>query len=283
MRKFALAGFAVILLMGMSATARAQAPTQNPSVQFGIQFDGSAFRVSGWKAAAAPPAAGWASIFAIYAAAGDVPPLVGTYSVEGGALVFRPTYPVTAGVHYRAVFTPPGGGARVEKEFDGPPRATAPMARVVHVYPSSDVVPSNQLRLYIYFSAPMSRGEAAQRIHVLDANGKVLAGSQGVFLPGEELWDPDYRRLTMTFDPGRIKRGLTSNQNHRPAHCSRKLYTPRTDLNWPDARGVPMVTGFVKVFRRRPGFADARSPKVEDQGTQRRQAGLTGRRFPRSR
>ena len=50
--------------------------------------------------------------------------------------------------------------------------------RVEHVYPSANVLPSNQLRLYIYFSAPMSRGEAARYLHVLDENGsKVLEGS----------------------------------------------------------------------------------------------------------
>ena len=64
----------------------------------------------------------------------------------------------------------------------------APSTRVVQVYPSGDVLPSNQLRLYIYFSAPMSRGEAEHRIHVLDSHGQALPG---IFLPGDELWDPN--------------------------------------------------------------------------------------------
>ena len=37
--------------------------------------------------------------------------MIGNYSVEGGALVFRPKYPFAPGVNYRAVFHPPGGGA----------------------------------------------------------------------------------------------------------------------------------------------------------------------------
>lgn len=241
MLKRKLAGIAVILLLGMTATA------QSPSIS--IQFDGSAFKLVGWKVTSAAPAKGWASVFVVYAGAGDIPPLLGSYSVEGDTLVFRPSFPIAPGVHYRAVFHPPGGGSAVENHFDGPPRDTTPMARVEHVYPSGDVWPSNQLRLYIYFSVPMSRGEAGARIHVLDESGKILPG---VFLPGEELWDPGYKRLTMTFDPGRIKRGLTSNTAMGPPIADGKHYTLVIDKDWQDARGVPMVEGFRKNFRGGP-------------------------------
>ena len=239
MLKRKLAGIAVILFLGMTATAQS----------LSIQFDGNAFKVAGWKAPSAPPAKGWASLFVVYAGAGDIPPLLGSYSVEGGTLVFRPSYPIAPGVHYRAAFHPPDGSAAIEKDFDGPPRDTTPVARIEHVYPSGDVWPSNQLRLYIYFSAPMSRGEAGSRIHALDENGKVLPG---VFLPGEELWDPGYKRLTMTFDPGRIKRGLTSNTAMGPPIADGKHYTLAIDKDWQDARGVPMVEGFRKNFRGGP-------------------------------
>ena len=135
------------------------------------------------------------------------------------------------------------------------------MARVEHVFPSGDVLPSNQLRLYIYFSAPMSRGEAARHIHVLDSEGKELAGSRGLFLPGEELWDPAFQRLTMTFDPGRIKRGLTSNESIGPPLTEGKRYTLVIDADWPDARGVPMAAGFRKAFRGGPAQRVPPDPK----------------------
>jgi hypothetical protein len=48
---------------------------------------------------------------------------------------------------------------------------------------------------------------------VEDDKGNILPDE---LLPGQELWDPAFRRLTMTFDPGRIKRGLTSNQTIGP-------------------------------------------------------------------
>lgn len=248
MRKFTLVAIAGILLLGMPAIA---APVS-------IELEGGAFKVVGWRPPHGEPAKGWASIFAVYAASGGVPPLLGSYSVEGGALVFRPSYPLASGVHYRARFSPTGGGTPVEKIFEGPAQASTPTARVEHVYPSADVLPSNQLRLYIYFSAAMSRGEAGQHIHMLDRNGKVL---RGVFLPGEELWDPTFHRLTMTFDPGRIKRGLTSNETMGPPIVEGKRYTLVIDRDWPDARGVTMVQGFRKSFRGGPADRNPPDPK----------------------
>src|SRR5262249_18661901 len=204
---------------------------------------------------------GWASIFSVYAAAGDVPPLLGTYTVDQGTLVFRPNFPITPGVRYRAVFRVPGVSP-VEKTFDGPPKETTPLASVVQIYPSGNILPSNQLRLYIYFSAPMSRGVAAQYIHVLDEKGNVLQGPESVFLRSQELWDPAFERLTMTFDPGRIKRGLTSNQTIGPPIMEGKRYTLVIDREWPDARGVSMVEGFRKSFRGGPAQRTPLDPKL---------------------
>ena len=225
-----------------------------------IQFDGRAFKVAGWKAPSATPTKGWSSVFTVYAGEGDVPPLAGAYAVEGDALIFHPSYPIMPGVHYRAVFLPLWGGPPIEKTFDGPHQDKISSVRVEHVYPSADVLPSNQLRLYIYFSGPMSRGESARYLHVLDENGKVLQGAQAVFLPGEELWDPDYRRLTMTFDPGRIKRGLTSNERIGPPIAEGKRYTLVIDREWPDANGVPLVESFRKSFRGGPAVRNPPDP-----------------------
>ncbi len=246
---------AAVFVGGIGETTAAPAP-QNIS----IQFDGGAFSVSGWQAPSKAPAGGWQTIFKVYAGSGDVPPLAGTYAVESGTLVFHPTYPPADGVHYRTIFTPPGGAA-IEAAFDGPRVDRTPSTRVTAVYPSGNVLPSNQLRLYIYFSAPMSRGEAAHYLHVLDESGKVLEGSQAVFLPGEELWDPKFERLTMTFDPGRIKRGLTSNERIGPPIAEGKRYTLVVDRDWPDARGAPLVAGFRKTFRGGPAERNPPDPE----------------------
>ncbi len=229
------------LILAFAAHASVQAAS--------IELEGSAFRVAGWKAPSSAPAKGWGAVLAVYTGPADSPALLGAYTVEAGTLEFRPRFPFAAGVRYRAVFRSPEGGAPIEKIFEGPARAAVSPARVQSVYPSGDVLPSNILRLYVYFSAPMSRGEAAAHLRLLDSAGKALAG---VFLPGEELWDPAGRRLTMTFDPGRIKRGLTSNEAMGPPIAEGRTYTLAIDRQWPDARGVPMTEDFRKVFRGGP-------------------------------
>jgi hypothetical protein len=240
----------LLFLLALNIVAAAQT--------ISLQLQGNAFKVVGLPASALrAPAAGWPSVFVVYAGAGDVPPLAGSYAVENGTLVFRPTYPLAAGPRYRAVFR--GAGTPIEKTFDGPARTVTPSARVERVYPSGDVLPSNQLRLYIYFSAPMSRGEAEQRIHVLGADGTPL---RGIFLPGQELWDPDNRRLTMTFDPGRIKRDLTSNKAMGPPIAEGKRYTLVIDREWRDANGVAMVEPFRKTFRGGPAVRQPPDPKT---------------------
>jgi len=244
--KIKLAGLAVILFLGLFLSPFLEMTAAAQSLS--IQLKDGAFFVAGWKASA-PPSAGWSSIFSVYAGTGNLPAILGTYSVENGSLVFRPQFPLAPGVRYRAVFHP-SGSAPVEATFDGPRQPTVATTRVERVYPSADVLPSNDLKLYIYFSAPMSRGEAWQHIHLLDANGKPI---EHVFLElGQELWDPDYRRLTVLFDPGRIKRGVAARDQAGPPIEEGKSYTFVVDGDWKDARGVPLVAGFRKSFRGGP-------------------------------
>jgi hypothetical protein len=228
------------VVLALSTAAAAQSVS--------IQLEGNIFKVVGATT----------GTLVVYAGVGSVPPLAGKTSVEGGAVVFRAAYPLAPGVRYRAVFTPTRGAA-IERTFDGPARRTTSTTRVEHVYPSADVLPTNQLRLYIYFSAPMNRGEAEQRIHVLDAAGKIVPR---VFLPGQELWDPENRRLTMTFDPGRIKRDLVSNRAMGPPIADGRRYTLVIDRDWRDANGVPMAEEFRKTFRGGPAVRRPPDPKT---------------------
>jgi hypothetical protein len=233
----------VLVVTGTRAIA------QTPSVR----LDGGVFRVSGWTPPSLPPPGGWASVLTVRIGGDAAPALLGAYVVDRGELVFRPRFPLSPGVRYRVVFHPPGGAA-TETTIAGPEPNAAPAARVEQVYPSGDVLPANTLRLYVYFSAPMSRGEAAAHLRVLDAAG---AAVEGIFLPGQELWDPGNRRLTLTFDPGRIKRGLASNSRMGTPIAEGARYTLVIDREWRDARGVPIATEFRRPFR---GGAALRTP-----------------------
>jgi hypothetical protein len=246
-----LALAAVILLYGVAAAAQ----------EISIRLEGDAFRVVGWKPSATEPQQGWQSVFRIYSgtATENVPPLAGSYAAEGDSLVFHPRFPLVPGVRYRAVFEPPGGKP-VAATFEKKREQLAATTHVTHVYPSTGVLPSNTLKLYIYFSAPMSRGEAWQHTHMLDEKGQPLK-YEFVEIQ-QELWDKDNTRLTVLFDPGRIKRGVLPNEQLGPPIAEGKQYTLLIDRGWQDARGVPLAEDYRKAFRGGPADRIPPDPKT---------------------
>jgi hypothetical protein len=232
------------------ALAAANATAQ----QISIQYDGADFHVTGWTVPIPDPE----GVFAVYVGTGNVPPLLGSYSAGRGLLVFHPRFPLAPGVHYRAVFQLHGENP-VVAFFDGPPQDTTPSTRVQQIYPTANVLPANELKLYVYLSAPMSSGEAWEHIRLLDESGKPVPMA---FLElDQELWDPDNQRLTVLFDPGRIKRGLAPANEIGPPLVEGKKFTIAIDGGWHDARGVPLVEGFAKTFS--VGPADRVSPDTK--------------------
>jgi hypothetical protein len=168
------------------------------------------------------------------------PPLDGTYSLVNGENRFVPRYPPQPGAAYRVTVADESVVIRV------PERVARAAAEVSQVYPTAPVLPENLLKFYLQFSAPMSRGEAVRRVHLLKANGEEVSAP---FLEiDEELWDRDARRLTLLFDPGRIKRGLLPREEVGAALVPGQKYTLVIDAAWPDADGQPLAREFRKEF-----------------------------------
>jgi hypothetical protein len=81
-----------------------------------------------------------------------------------------------------------------------------PAPHVVSISPAARSIPANTLRLYVTFDHS-ARGMVATRdLRLLDAAGRTIDGAFMDF--GQDLWSPDGRRLTVLFDPGRVKRGV---------------------------------------------------------------------------
>lgn len=200
------------------------------------------------------------------AAAEGLPGVLGARRLEGGVLRFTPRFAFRAGLGYRARFdgaacdrlTGAAAGTTpvLELGFEPLP-AGGPATRVEAVFPSADVLPENQLRLYVWFSAPMRRRQIAEGIRVID----VEAGA-AVELPFVEiadgLWDPSGRRLTLFLHPGRIKRGVGPGRALGPPLRQGRRYRLEIDAQLPDARGRPLAGGHVKEFAAGP--PDRRSP-----------------------
>jgi hypothetical protein len=117
---------------------------------------------------------------------------------------------------------------------------------VTAVYPSASQLPSNLLKLYLYFSAPMRAGDSYRHIRLEDDAGNPV---EAPFLPLQpELWDREQRRLTLWFDPGRIKQGLIPNRTMGPPLEEGRRYRLIVDTSWRDANGRPLAEPFVKRF-----------------------------------
>jgi hypothetical protein len=114
---------------------------------------------------------------------------------------------------------------------------------VAAVYPSATILPENLPKLYLHLSAPMSCGEAYQRIHLLDADGQPI---NGAFLEPSEQWDTAGKQLMVLIHPGRIKRRMR--EVSRPVLEAGKRYTLVIDAAWRDAAGRPLADEFRKSF-----------------------------------
>jgi hypothetical protein len=197
-----------------------------------VRREGPAFRISG----AATPAE-----IALYVGEGDVPPVLGTFSNDGSDILFRPRFEVPKTIASRVVVKGKIFAFPAEKQTQE--RTTV----VERVYPTGDEIPANQLKFYIQFSAPMHPGEAWQNLRLLDSEGHAI---DLAFLEiDQELWDRAGRRLTVLFDPGRIKRGVLPRDEIGAALETGKTYTLVAGAAWRDDRRVPLRAEYRKTFK----------------------------------
>lgn len=174
----------------------------------------------------------WQALFAVYVGESlpsdsqEKPPILGDYKIGDEAISFRPRFPFRPDLTHNARFNLTELYALVGQEnstnkdwleatFPGGSDVSIPTTTVTEVYPTTDKVPANLLRLYVHFSAPMSRRAVNDYVHLFDFNGIEVS------LPFVEietgLWDRNQQRLTLFFHPGRIKRGVGPNGHGSPA------------------------------------------------------------------
>lgn len=117
---------------------------------------------------------------------------------------------------------------------------------VADVYPTAGTLPENLLRVYIYFSAPMGRGDILPAIDLMDAEGRPV---EGVFLSNRfDLWSADRTRLTLLLDPGRVKTGLEANVAMGRALVPGESYTLQISETALDAQGCALVASHAVTF-----------------------------------
>ncbi|MFL5341851.1 MAG: hypothetical protein ACJ8F7_17025 [Gemmataceae bacterium] len=215
-------------------TIRYRPPTQDrPAAVEVVGLD--AAQLARWKAM--PP--DWPSFFSVRVGQSQTA-MLGSYSVEQDVVRFEPRFPLVGGLTYRVKFQAVAAEIRLPK----PPAVATTV--VEQIYPTADRLPENQLKFYLHFSAPMSRGEAYNRVHLIRADGTEV---DRPFLElDEELWTPDMKRFTLFLHPGRVKRELKPREELGPILEDGKKYTLVVDALWKDENGNPLKSAYRKEF-----------------------------------
>ena len=179
-----------------------------------------------------------------------IQPIAGSFEFDQDAICFLPRFPFLDGISYSLLVHSMPEKGRVDGREVSPEVWTilrpapedTPTTCVVAIYPSVAELPVNQLKLYVHFSSPMSEHWVARTVRVRRAdNDEPL---EGVFLGMEpELWDPDRRRLTLLFDPGRIKRGLVPNEEAGYPLIEGVAIIVSIDARFRDAAGRSLRSG----------------------------------------
>lgn len=81
-------------------------------------------------------------------------------------------------------------------------------AEAVTFAPDVPTLAANTLRIYVHFDRPMRTDAVDGHVELRDETGRLIDAP--FFAGGPELWSPDGTRLTLLFDPGRVKSGLAA-------------------------------------------------------------------------
>ena len=135
----------------------------------------------------------------------------------------------------------------------------APTTRVAAIYPSAVEIPRNQLKLYVEFSAPMSEGFAGRHLTIRDAATQDPV-ADALFSTDPELWDPERRRLTVLFDPARLKRGLAPHRELGYALQEGGEIEVVVDAGFLDAAAQPLVAPTARRYRIGPDIRSRVDP-----------------------
>ena len=93
----------------------------------------------------------------------------------------------------------------------------------------------------------MSEGDALARVRIVDAaTGDEIPGA--LLETDTELWDPERRRLTVLFDPARIKRGLAPHRALGYPLAEGRTVALVVDREFRDERGRPLVAAASRTY-----------------------------------
>ncbi len=193
--------------------------------------------------------------FSVYHIKNKDIPILGDFSEKNGYVSFTPALPFSNGQQFGIALN----GEPIAR-FKIASKKGKKVPKLVTICPRRDTVPVNILKMYLEFSEPMQHVDnALDFITVFDKmeNTKVYP-----FLDLEaELWNANRTRLTLWFDPGRIKTNLIPNREKGLPLKKNHSYLITIDKNWKSANGIPLGKPYSKIIH--VGGKDTKSPNPD--------------------
>lgn len=167
--------------------------------------------------------------------------MLGGYQPHNYAILFKPLIELSPGETYQIIFK-----GKIISELTIPERKIVLKTSLDAIYPKSDTLPENLLKIYLQFSNPMRQGVSEKHLSILNNEGDTL---HNVFLNlNTELWDEEGKQLTIWLNPGRIKRGLQPNENEGMPLKSGNSYIFSVSGEWTDIKGNKLQKSYSKGF-----------------------------------
>lgn len=167
----------------------------------------------------------------------------GNYHFDNHSLIFTPHYPFLENTEYYVRFE--ADTVLLEHRFVIS-ADTTPVTFVDEVYPTTDLIPRNVLKFYVQFSGSMMEGNMLDHVHIVDSDGLRM---EHVFLEiPQELWDTESKRLTILFDPARIKRGMDALDEYGAPFKVGQSYSLIIDKDWKDGGDRVLTEPYQKNF-----------------------------------
>ncbi|WP_339704667.1 Ig-like domain-containing protein [uncultured Kriegella sp.] len=171
-----------------------------------------------------------------------IPVLGSLVNVGSNKYSFIPVIPFTDGQTYSL-----RAGKRTIGSFTVSDNLNKTVPEILDIYPNTDTVPENLLKMYFRFSQPMQEvGHVLDFIKVVDETEGAV---KEIFLEMEsELWNKRHDLLTLWLDPGRIKTDLIPNRERGMPILKGHHYTIHIDSNWRSAEGLPLKHPYKKTL-----------------------------------
>lgn len=146
-------------------------------------------------------------------------------------------------------------------EFSIPKLENQVRPKLIAVYPKTDTVPENLLKMYFVFSKPMQQSRPF--LDFITVTNRATNKTENIFLSLEnELWNTDHTELTLWLDPGRIKKDLIPNKELGIPVKKGNSYEITIPNRLTDANGVSLGKEYKKIIV--VGERDADSPSVNE-------------------